>query len=123
MSNVLIDRLRYSSTITVDDLLHAADLLESSEGTIAHLHSEIDAKDKQILELKKRCAVGAWKPGGFPPNKETDVLVATLSLTGRRNIDKGHYNMKSNRWVHRGTAEVTHWMPLPTLPEMEDETF
>lgn len=52
------------------------------------------------------------------PTEEKDILVCTLSKNGSRNIDKGYY--LSGRFVHRGTAEVTHWMPLPDMPEEEE---
>ena len=49
------------------------------------------------------------------PADQEEVLVCTRSKKGLRNIDKGYHDGK--RFVHRGTAEVTHWMPLPDLPE------
>ena len=49
----------------------------------------------------------------FPPD-EGEVLVCTRSRNGTRNIDKGYWFV--DRWIHRGSAEVTHWMPLPPLP-------
>ena len=55
------------------------------------------------------------------PSDGRDVLVVTRSKKGARNIDKGYYILYDvpggGRWVHRGTAEVTHWMDLPKLPE------
>lgn len=49
----------------------------------------------------------------MPENTE-EVLVCTLSKNGRRNIDKGYRSF--DRIIHRGCAEVTHWMPLPEMP-------
>ena len=49
------------------------------------------------------------------PEDQEEVLVCTRSKNGNRNIDKGYWN--GDRFVHRGTAKVTHWMPLPDLPE------
>lgn len=49
----------------------------------------------------------------MPENTE-EVLVCTLSKNGSRNIDKGYRSF--DRIIHRGRAEVTHWMPLPELP-------
>lgn len=56
----------------------------------------------------------------FPPD-EGEVLVCTRSRNGTRNIDKGYWFV--DRWIHRGSSEVTHWMPLPPLPDdgAEDE--
>lgn len=52
------------------------------------------------------------------PDTNEYVLVATRSKNGAQNIDKGY--VIDGRWAHRGTAEVTHWMPLPELPEEEE---
>ena len=52
----------------------------------------------------------------LPADKE-EVLVCTRSKDGLRNIDKGY--MAIDRFIHRGRAEVTHWMPLPQPPEGE----
>ncbi|MDO4648090.1 MAG: DUF551 domain-containing protein [Eubacteriales bacterium] len=51
------------------------------------------------------------------PEEESGVLVLTKTKKGFQNIDKGF--LLDGRFVHRGTAEVTHWMPLPELPEEE----
>ena len=48
------------------------------------------------------------------PEDQEEVLVCTRSKNGVRNIDKGY--MAIDRFIHRGTAEVTHWMPLPGFP-------
>lgn len=49
------------------------------------------------------------------PADDRDVLIVTRSKNGHRSIDKGYYD--GDRMVHRGVAQVTHWMPLPELPE------
>lgn len=51
------------------------------------------------------------------PEDQEDVLVCTRSKNGVRNIDKGY--MAIDRFIHRGRAEVTHWMPLPEPPKGE----
>ena len=38
------------------------------------------------------------------------------NTNGVRNIDKGY--MAIDRFIHRGCAEVTHWMPLPHPPRV-----
>ena len=50
------------------------------------------------------------------PEDQEEVLVCTCSKNGIRNIDKGY--MAIDHFIHRGRAEVTHWMPLPQPPEM-----
>ena len=49
------------------------------------------------------------------PETEEEVLVFTVSKTGNVNVDKGY--LLNGRFVHRGSAVVTHWMPLPAPPE------
>lgn len=49
------------------------------------------------------------------PEDQEEVLVCTMSKNGVRNIDKGYWSI--DRWIHRGRAEVTHWMRLPAFPE------
>lgn len=49
------------------------------------------------------------------PDDENEILVCTISKKGVRNVDKGY--AFGDRIVHRGTAQVTHWMPLPDMPE------
>lgn len=43
------------------------------------------------------------------PEDQVEVLVATRSKNGVRNIDKGY--LAIDHFIHRGRAEVTHWMP------------
>ena len=50
------------------------------------------------------------------PETEEEVLVLTVSKTGNVNVDKGY--LLNGRFVHRGSAVVTHWMPLPDLPDV-----
>ena len=49
------------------------------------------------------------------PEDQVEVLVATRSKNGVRNIDKGY--LAIDHFIHRGCAEVTHWMPLPEPPK------
>ena len=51
------------------------------------------------------------------PEDQEEVLVCTRSKNGVRNIDKGY--MAIDRFIHRGRAEVTHWMPIPHPPKGE----
>ena len=51
------------------------------------------------------------------PEDQEEVLVCTRSKNGVRNIDKGY--MAIDRFIHRGRAEVTHWMPIPSTEGLE----
>lgn len=50
------------------------------------------------------------------PSEDEGVFVLTRSKNGRQNADKGYFT--GGRWVHRGAAEVTHWMNIPKLTEV-----
>lgn len=49
------------------------------------------------------------------PATEDEVLVLTMSKNGSTNVDKGYF--ANGRFVHRGSAKITHWMTLPDPPE------
>ena len=49
------------------------------------------------------------------------MLVLTRSKSGSVNVDKGYFAADLGRFVHRGIAEVSHWMPLPELPKEVEE--
>ena len=50
----------------------------------------------------------------IPPDQD-EVLVCTLAKNGVQNIDKGYWAI--DHFIHRGRSQVTHWMPIPELPE------
>ena len=39
--------------------------------------------------------------------------IIAVSLAGCSEADRVNYNI----FIHRGRSQVTHWMPLPELPE------
>lgn len=55
------------------------------------------------------------------PEDQVEVLVATRSKNGVRNIDKGY--LAIDHFIHRGRAEVTHWMPMPEFPKEDFESL
>lgn len=68
--------------------------------------------------IKNGVTVQEWIPvKDRLPEDQEEVLVCTRSKNGVRNIDKGY--MAIDRFIHRGCAEVTHWMPLPQHPKGE----
>lgn len=76
---------------------------EAIEFTIAALHEQME-----WISVRDRL-----------PEDQVEVLVATRSKNGVRNIDKGY--LAIDHFIHRGCAEVTHWMPLPALPKEEKQ--
>lgn len=81
---------------------------EAVEFTIAALREQREDKKMDWISVKVKL-----------PENVNDVLLATKSKNGQRNIDKGFYLScaQKPRFVHRGVAEVTHWMPLPEPPK------
>ena len=73
---------------------------------------QIPAAD--VIEKKHGCWISVRDR---LPEDQVEVLVATRSKNGVRNIDKGY--LAIDHFIHRGRAEVTHWMPLPEFPKEE----
>ena len=72
----------------------------------------------EIIPAANVAPVQEWIPvNDRLPEDQEEVLVCTRSKNGVRNIDKGY--MAIDRFIHRGRAEVTHWMPLPPPPKGE----
>lgn len=83
-------------------MMKAADLIEQQAAKI----KELEAKVPRWIPVAEK----------IPPDQE-EVLVLTRSKNGVRNVDKGYWAI--DHFIHRGRAEVTHWMPLPGWPEEE----
>lgn len=49
------------------------------------------------------------------PDEGEEVFVLTEAKNGSRNIDKGY--ILNGRFIHRGSAQVIYWMPLPKPPK------
>lgn len=85
-------------------------IIEYSESDIGYMirrQPTVDAADvlrNQWISVKDRL-----------PATEDEVLVLTISKNGNINVDKGYF--ANGRFVHRGSAKVTHWMPLPEPPD------
>lgn len=74
-----------------------------------------DVIEQQAAKIKElEAKVPEWIPvtEKIPPDQE-EVLVLTRSKNGVRNVDKGYWAI--DHFIHRGRAEVTHWMPLPEV--------
>lgn len=85
-----------------------------------NLRAELEWKQKEI-ELARRHARQWISVEDRLPSVEVDVLVLTRSKSGSVNVDKGYFSAGLGRFVHRGGAEVSHWMPLPELPKEVEE--
>lgn len=85
-----------------------------------NLRAELEWKQKEI-ELARRHARQWISVEDRLPSAEVDVLVLTRSKSSSVNVDKGYFATDLGRFVHRGRAEVSHWMPLPELPKEVEE--
>ena len=81
------------------------------------LKASIEGSKAVLAEPENVCAWISAKV--LQPEANKYVLVATRSKNGARNVDKGYWT--GERWAHRGAAEVTHWMEIPEMPEVEEE--
>ena len=98
------------------DLLAAADRLENQNAHIAALQQEIE---------KLRGQVPRWIPveERLPEvwcNDETAELVNYMIYSPDFGVDIGNYHAKAKKWLCMALpCTVTHWMPLPSGPEVE----
>lgn len=106
-----------------EELLKALNRLKVQTGSLAclgcgHEHNCGVHGCALIREAIDRLCASEWisTENEIPPDS-TEVLVLTRSKNGSRNVDKGYWEPKQQRFVHRGTAQVTHWMPIPEMPE------
>lgn len=91
-------------------------------------YADLEEKTARDLNLKVKggCYFGFdastinWNNGWTSvteaiPEDQEEVLVCTLAKNGTRNIDKGYWAI--DHFIHRGCAQVTHWMSLPKFPK------
>lgn len=83
------------------------------------IEKAFEAAISALEERQERKKGAGWTSvrDGLPEDQE-EVLVCTLSRNGTRNIDKGY--LAIDHFIHRGSAQVTHWMPLPKPPKGDE---
>lgn len=91
-------------------------IIQDLRREVSQLKAELEWKQKEI-ELAQRHARQWISVDNRLPSVEEDVLVLTRSKSGSVNVDKGYFAADLDRFVHRGRAEVSHWMPLPEPPK------
>ena len=99
--------------------------LEKEENHLGrmHLQTTIDVLDTTISALRAQQEQESKPLNGWIsvkdklPEDQDEVLVLTRSMKGMRNVDKGYWSI--DHFIHRGCAQVTHWMPMPEPPERE----
>ena len=100
-----------------DDLVAAADRLANQNTHILALQKEIEglrAKLPRWIPVTERLPE-VWK------NDATAELVNYMIYSPDFGVDIGNYHAKAKKWVCVGLpCVVTHWMPLPESPEVEE---
>lgn len=121
-----------------DMMAGAADLIEHLTAESTDLRKKIEWKDMVIaLAQRKQAEAEAerdalrekvpqwvsvedrlpevWK------NEENDVLVNYMIYAPEFGVDIGNYHAEAKRWLCMAIpCTVTHWMPLPEAPEVND---
>lgn len=119
-----------------DDLAEAADRIANQSTNIAALQQEIEKLRGQNKQLREAAALVAkesaellerrWIPveERLPElwrNDETAELVNYMIYSPDFGVDIGNYHAKAKKWLCMGLlCAVTHWMPLPQPPEVEN---
>ena len=119
-----------------DDLVEAADRIANQSTHIAALQREIEKLRGQNKQLREAAALVAkesaellerrWIPvtERLPEvwrNDETAELVNYMIYSPDFGVDIGNYHAKAKKWLCMALpCTVTHWMPLPTGPEVEN---
>ena len=118
------------------DLLAAADRIANQSTHIAALQQEIEKLRGQNKQLREAAALVAkesaellerrWIPvtERLPEvwrNDETAELVNYMICSPDFGVDIGNYHAKAKKWLCMALpCTVTHWMPLPEPPEVEN---
>ena len=95
----------------------AADRIANQSTYIAALQQEIEKLRRQVprwIPVDERLPE-VWR------NDETAELVNYMICSPDFGVDIGNYHAKAKKWLCMALpCTVTHWMPLPEPPEVED---
>ena len=95
----------------------AADRIANQSTHIAALQQEIEKLRRQLprwIPVEERLPE-VWR------NDETAELVNYMIYSPDFGVDIGNYHAKAKKWLCMALpCTVTHWMPLPIGPEVED---
>ena len=98
-----------------DDLAEAADRIANQSTHIAALQQEIEKLRGQLprwIPVTERLP-DVWR------NDETAELVNYMIYSPDFGVDIGNYHAKAKKWLCMALpCTVTHWMPLPSGPEV-----
>lgn len=93
-----------------DDLAEAADRIEAQAKEIEKLRGQV----LRWIPVEERLPE-VWR------NDETAELVNYMIYSPDFGVDIGNYHAKAKKWLCMALpCTVTHWMPLPSGPEVEN---
>ena len=93
-----------------DDLTEAADRIEAQAKEIEKLMGQVP----RWIPVEERLPE-VWR------NDETAELVNYMIYSPDFGVDIGNYHAKAKKWLCMALpCTVTHWMPLPSGPEVEN---
>ena len=93
-----------------DDLAEAADWIEAQAKEIEKLRAQLP----RWIPVEERLPE-VWR------NDETAELVNYMIYSPNFGVDIGNYHAKAKKWLCMALpCTVTHWMPLPLGPEVEN---
>lgn len=93
-----------------DDLTEAADRIEAQAKEIENLRTQLP----RWIPVEERLPE-VWR------NDETAELVNYMIYSPDFGVDIGSYHAKVKKWLCMALpCTVTHWMPLPEGPEVEN---
>lgn len=93
-----------------DDLAEAADRIEAQAKEIEKLMGQVP----RWIPVEERLPE-VWR------NDETAELVNYMICSPDFGVDIGNYHAKAKKWLCMALpCTVTHWMPLPSGPEVEN---
>lgn len=82
----------------------------------------VQIQEAEISRLRQQCE---WQPIETAP-KDKRIIIAHLPLDGIADIWFGYWSHQHSSWAttqwHTYPADwITHWMPIPPLPQAQEE--
>ena len=99
-----------------DDLVRRSDVMESLTAEYNRKYKEGCGLQLAYIEKAVNEAPSPWISAETEvPANDDHVLCCTKTKSGRQNVVIGYY--MDGMWRCGMNSNVTHWMPLPEVPE------
>ena len=105
----------------IKNCINQMTLIENVE-TANYAFALLDKVEAEIARLRQQCE---WQPIETAP-KDKRIIIAHLPLDGIADIWFGYWSHQHSSWAttqwHTYPADwITHWLPLPPLPQAQKE--